>query len=107
MYLETKEEILEKILAHEKPKCKYCGDEMKIWETPPIPVGDGLGWGAPYLFICFNDECSYFIGGWKWMWEKFRHKVSYRHRHDPETGEQGPLPVWSAAALKDGIIEQN
>jgi hypothetical protein len=29
---------------------------MKIWEVPPINVGDGLGWGTPFLFMCFNDE---------------------------------------------------
>jgi len=38
------------------------------------------------------------------MQEQYQQKVSYRHRYDPESGEKGPLPVWSSEALKDRII---
>ncbi|MFH2205008.1 MAG: hypothetical protein ABIJ96_18005 [Elusimicrobiota bacterium] len=88
-------------MAETIPQCPHCDKQLDKWASP-----DGVSWGE-YQYVCFNDACPYFVGGWKWMWEKFRHKVSYRHRHDPETGEQGPLPVWSAAALKDGIVKQD
>ena len=65
MAFETKEQVLEKVLSQDKPKCPYCGAEMMIWEVPPFSFSDGLGWGTPYLFICFNDECS-FKGGTIW-----------------------------------------
>ena len=39
------------------------------------------------------------------MHEQFQQKASYRHRYNPVTGETGPLPVWSEAAMKNFIIE--
>ena len=35
------------------------------------------------------------------MLQQYNVKASYRHRFDPETGEIGPLSVWSPEALKD------
>ena len=35
----------------------------------------------------------------------FAVKASYRYRVDPSNGAPSPLPVWSANALKDRIIE--
>ena len=65
-----------------------------------------LAWGNPIQYVCFNDECSYFLEGWDWMWEKYRNKVSYRYRViNPETGNASPLMVWSIDAIKDRIIE--
>jgi len=81
-------------------KCPYCGEVMKKWRTP-----QGSTWACKVQYICFNDECSYFVRGWKWMLEKYNVKASYRHRLDPETGEKGPIPVWSYDALKNDIIE--
>ncbi|MBW2182013.1 MAG: zinc ribbon domain-containing protein, partial [Deltaproteobacteria bacterium] len=47
MNFETREQVLEKVISMEKPKCPHCGMEMQIWEVPPISMGDGLGWGVP------------------------------------------------------------
>jgi hypothetical protein len=84
----------------ENTKCPYCGKEMKKWENPQLST-----WGSEYQLVCFNDECSYFVNGWNWMMEQFNQHASYRHRYNPETGEKGPLPVWSYDALKSNIIE--
>ncbi|MBI4677180.1 MAG: hypothetical protein HY748_06320 [Elusimicrobia bacterium] len=81
------------------PKCPHCAKVLLKWRTP-----EGAAWG-PIQFVCFNDDCPYFVKGWEWMRTKFNQKVSYRHRLDPETGSRGPLPVWSALALRSGIIE--
>ena len=104
MAFETKEQVLEKIMSEGKPACPHCGEEMNIWEVPPVAVGDGLGWGTPYLYLCFNDDCPYFVKGWEWMKTQYQQKASYRHRYDPQTGETGPVPVWSVNALKNRVV---
>jgi hypothetical protein len=83
----------------EKLICPHCGQRLKKWKTPPDST-----WGTAYQYVCFNDECPYFERGWQWMMEKYNIRSSYRHRYNPETGEKGPLPVWSESALKDNII---
>jgi len=79
-------------------KCPHCGERMKRWENPD-------SWDTEFQLVCFNDECEYFVRGWAWMDQRFRVSASYRFRFDPSTGETGPLPVWSKAALRANIIE--
>lgn len=78
MAIETKEQFLERMMAQTKPRCPHCNQEMSIWEVPPINYSDGLGWGAPYLFVCFNDDCSLYKEGWQNIEENFGHSASYR-----------------------------
>ena len=60
---------------------------------------------SPVMHVCFNDECSYYVKGWEWMWERYQVKSSYRHRENPNTGVGSPLPIWSATAMRDLIIK--
>ncbi|MCP4724303.1 MAG: hypothetical protein GY863_04680 [bacterium] len=84
----------------EKPKCPHCGKRLLMWETPA-----DSSWGITIKLVCFNDECTYYIKGWKWMEEKFQQKASYRYCLDPDSGKEQPLPVWSPSALKDRVVE--
>ena len=55
------------------PKCSHCGATMKKWKTPANST-----WGTDFQWVCFNDECSYYVRGWDWMMESQKVKASYR-----------------------------
>ena len=75
---------------------------MLRWENPAM-----TSWSGEFQWVCFNDECPYFVRGWNWMQSQFQVKASYRWRLDPENGECGPLPVWSSDALKNYILSED
>jgi len=87
-------------MTESKPRCPHCGAAMKKWKIP----GDST-WVEDFHWVCFNDQCDYYLKGWEWMMTQYQQKASYRHRMNPRTGESGPLPVWSESAHKDFIIE--
>jgi hypothetical protein len=105
LMFETREQVLEKIMAQPKPSCPHCGTEMNLWEVPPMNVGDGLGWGAPFLFLCFNDECPLFQQGWKNMKENYAHTASYRCMNYPGTEQYELIPVFSNQGARGQIID--
>ena len=86
--------------SEEKDKCPHCGLKMSRWVPPP-----DSNWGPVPQHVCFNNECPYYVQGWEWIRANYNHKASYRHRFNPSTGESGPLPVWSAEAMREGIID--
>lgn len=81
------------------PQCPHCGQVMKKWQNSP-----DLLWESDFQFVCFNDDCPYYVRGWQWMESQYQVRASYRHRLDPRTGKSGPVPVWSSSALKDQIV---
>ncbi len=95
MAVETKEELLEKYMKMDKPQCPHCETGMTLWEVPPIAIGDGLGWGTPYLFICFNDDCPSYNKGWEHMQETMETRASYRCMQEPGTSHFEYMPVFS------------
>jgi hypothetical protein len=105
MTFETKEQVLERILTHPKPNCPHCSKEMSLWEVPPVNVGDGLGWGTPYLYICFNDNCSCYKEGWDNMKENYAQSASYRSINYPGTETFEIIPVFSSMGGRGQVMD--
>lgn len=82
--------------------CPHCDSRMLKWYTPP-----DLSWGTPYQYVCFNDDCGYYVRGWTWILQQYNKEASYRHRFNPFTGESGPVPVWSPTALRTRIMKDD
>lgn len=95
MTFESKEEVLHKVLEMEKPHCPHCTKEMTLWEVPPMAMGDGLGWGTPFLFVCFNDDCPSYRGGWDNLKETMEQVASYRCINSPGSTNFEYMPVFS------------
>ena len=68
-------------------------------------VGDGLGWGAPFLFLCFNDECPLYRQGWEHLKENYAHTASYRCMNYPGTEQYEVIPVFSNQGGRGQIID--
>jgi hypothetical protein len=86
-------------MSEDKTICPHCGVKMEKWRVPDFST-----WNAEFFYVCFNDECPYFVRGWEHMEKSLQNRCSYRHRYDPVTGQTGPLPVLSCDALKHDII---
>jgi hypothetical protein len=106
MAIETREQVYERVINMPKPKCPHCDREMSLWEVPPLTFSDGLGWGVPYLFICFNDQCPLFMQGWDHIQESYAHNASYRCMNYPGTEQFECMPVFSEMGGRGQIIDE-
>ncbi len=86
---------------HDPTVCPHCGQKMSRWESPAVE-----SWGSEYQYICFNDQCAYYVRGWDHTFRTIGIRASYRHRYDPNTGQSGPFPVKSEDDGKDGIVPE-
>ncbi len=105
MAFETRDEVREKVLKMEKPICPNCKKEMTLWEVPQITFGDGLGWGSPYMFVCFNDECPAYKKGWDNIQDTMEYTASYRCITEPGSGKFDYMPVFSPAGGKGQMLD--
>ena len=90
--------------AREEHYCPHCKQRLSFCSTPPIHVGDGLGWGTEVFFICLNDECSLFTSGWKYIEEQYGQVASYRYMQLPGEKKGTPIMVGSKIAFTGSVI---
>ncbi|MDM8518201.1 zinc ribbon domain-containing protein, partial [Desulfobacterales bacterium HSG16] len=67
---------------------------------------DGLGWGVPYLYLCFNDECSLYKNGWDNLEENYGQLASYRCLSYPGSGKFDCMPVFSPMGATGQVIDE-
>jgi hypothetical protein len=80
--------------------CPYCDVKLSKWRVPDSPFTE---WSSEFQYICFNDECAYFLRGWAAMAAQANFG-SYRFMYDPDTDGCHPIAVLSENALKEGIV---
>lgn len=95
--LEIRKEKIKETLC-----CPHCGDKMRKWLVPDNPFA--CTWDNDFMYICFNDSCSYYNRGWAYM-RKEGNSGSYRLMYNPEKNTCNPIPVPTASALREGIVE--
>ena len=89
----------------EEHVCPHCNTKLTLCHAPPIHVGDGLGWGSEYLFICLNDDCKLFANGWKHIENQYGHVGSYRHMEIPGSKESYNMMVAGKGAFTGSIVD--
>lgn len=82
--------------------CPHCGERMNKWLVPQTMF---TTWPNEFMYICFNDQCAYFIRSQESM-AQLGNAGSYRLMYDPLTDSCQPVPVLNRQALKDGIVEE-
>ena len=106
MAIITREDVYNKMVNQEKPVCPHCGQEMVIWECPPVSFSDGLGWGTPYLYVCFNNECPMYLDGWDNIMDHYATAASYRCICDPMSGVMDSMVVYSREGASGYVIDE-
>jgi len=104
--METREQVLERVISQKKPACPHCSQEMTLWEVPPITFSDGLGWGTPFLYVCFNDDCPLYKQGWGHMKDTYSQSASYRCMNYPGTEQFEVMPVFSDMGGRGQIMDE-
>ncbi|WP_028584259.1 hypothetical protein [Desulfogranum mediterraneum] len=89
----------------EEHTCPHCNKELTLCHAPPVHVGDGLGWGSEFLFICLNNDCPLFVKGWKYIEDQYGHVGSYRHMEIPNSNETYNMMVAGNDAFTGSIVD--
>ncbi len=85
--------------------CPHCDEALKKWAVPDNPFCQT--WDNDFMYICFNDECPYFVRGWDKMYRDTSQGMSYRFMYNPDRDSCLPMPVPTARALREGIVEED
>ncbi len=76
-----------------KTICPHCEKETTKWEPPLDGVGEGSGWDSEFLYICTNNDCSFYLQSRERMLKYYQRNVAYRYMYNPASGEAGSIPA--------------
>lgn len=79
----------------EAPTCPHCKALMEQMDSRH------LDWDSPYLWVCYNNECTLFKKGWDHMMQTVGQLVSYRCMIQPQNGQMGLIPAFSHQYLQE------
>ncbi len=102
--VDARETKLDRLSVPSERHCPYCRELMSMWAPPETPWE--IDYNATLLYVCFNDDCDYFLRGSRWCRRNGMRCATYRHSRNPANGAEGPLPVPTKWALREGIVEE-
>ncbi len=82
-------------------RCPHCDQQLDKCAVPDSPFSE---WPSEFQYVCFNDDCSYFLDGWEHSSAQ-RFPGSYRFMYDPTLDSCFPVPVLNRMSLRDTIVE--
>jgi SAM-dependent methyltransferase len=82
-------------------RCPYCETPMQRWDLPDTP----FCWDdTEYVYVCFNDECSYFLEGFETMMAQGNPGFSYRLIFNPQRNSFHPATVPNPATVRQSTL---
>ena len=82
--------------------CPHCNEKLSKWAVPHTLF---TTWTNDFMYVCFNDECSYLMRGFEAA-ARVGNAGSYRLMYDPELDCCQPVPVLSKKALRESIVDE-
>jgi len=93
--------VVRRLQVKETLRCPYCDDNLKKWLVTQTPFTE---WPSEHQYVCLNDECGYFMGGWSTLAEQ-EVPGSYRFMFEPTVGGCYSIPVLGRNDLRDRIVD--
>jgi SAM-dependent methyltransferase len=82
-------------------RCPHCEKPLLKWEVLQTPFTE---WPNEFVYVCFNNDCPYLVGGWSVMNAQRSPGFSYRLMYDPDRDLCLPVPVPSLLATQEQVI---
>jgi SAM-dependent methyltransferase len=89
-----------KARVRETLRCPYCEERLTKFE---IAVSPFCEWPNEFMYVCFNNDCPYLIGGWDAMAAQGNPGFSYRLMYDPSRDRCMPTPLTCARAERTAV----
>ena len=90
-----------KARIRETLRCPYCQENMTRWEVPDTPFCE---WDVEFVYVCFNNQCSYFLEGFEVMAAQGNTGFSYRLVYDPDRNSFKPAALPNPLTVRKSML---